>query len=331
MARALRVPLATQTLRVLAAARDLTTGGPDDLLFPALLEGVMRDSTLATLPRRLGLGTVHGLRSAFRSWCSERGVDHGDTGEPGIDTLTARGTDALVVLINDGENAQQAAVIGSLPDPIDMTTHFRGGYEPITYSTSMETGSTSTFTGEIDKDTGVLTIKLRDATDTDPAGQYELNTTATEANAITVTATDDEGNTATKMVNVLTNKAPVGDTPGTAWGVNVGTEVRADKEVVACLATPAAADDANTIHRCTVEGAGSGIFTDDNTNDFVLSVMSTSSKATVTADGKTLTITGLESTWDTDLDPDAHTPAEVTIRATEQGRPVRRADVADHR
>ena len=76
MARALRVPLATQALRVLAAARELTTGGADDLLFPALLGGVMRDSTLATLPRRLGLGTVHGLRSAFRSWCSERGVDH---------------------------------------------------------------------------------------------------------------------------------------------------------------------------------------------------------------------------------------------------------------
>ena len=76
MARALRVPLATQTLRVLAAARELTPGGADDLLFPARLGGVMRDSTLATLPRRLGLGTVHGLRSAFRSWCSERGVDH---------------------------------------------------------------------------------------------------------------------------------------------------------------------------------------------------------------------------------------------------------------
>ena len=76
MARALRVPLATQALRVLDAARDLTPDGTDDLLFPALLGGVMRDSTLATLPRRLGLGTVHGLRSAFRSWCSERGVDH---------------------------------------------------------------------------------------------------------------------------------------------------------------------------------------------------------------------------------------------------------------
>ena len=43
--------------------------------------------------------------------------------------------------------------------------------------------------------------------------------------------------------------------------------------------------------------------------------MSTSSKATVTADGKTLTITGLESTWGTD----AHAPAEVTIRATDKG------------
>ena len=76
MARALRVPLVTQTLRVLDAARELTAGGADDLVFPARRGGVMRDSTLATLPRRLGLGTVHGLRSAFRSWCSERGVEH---------------------------------------------------------------------------------------------------------------------------------------------------------------------------------------------------------------------------------------------------------------
>ncbi|MCY4373023.1 MAG: integrase arm-type DNA-binding domain-containing protein [Spirochaetaceae bacterium] len=75
-ARVLRVPLATQALRVLDAARELSAGAVDDLLFPARLGGVMRDSTLATLPRRLGLGTVHGLRSAFRSWCSERGVDH---------------------------------------------------------------------------------------------------------------------------------------------------------------------------------------------------------------------------------------------------------------
>lgn len=200
-----------------------------------------------------------------------------------------------------------------------MTTHFRGGYEPITYSTSMEDQSTSVFTGEIDKDTGMLTIKLRVATTTSPANQYELSTTATEANAITVTATDSEGNTADRIVHVLTNKAPVADTPGTAWGVNVGTEVRAEKMVVACLATPADVDDANTVHQCTVEGAGSGIFTDDNTNDFVLTVMSTSSKATVSADGKTLTITGLESTWDATLDTAAHVPAEVMIRATDKG------------
>ena len=72
MAKELRVPLSSSAMKVLDEARALG----DDLLFPASRGGVLRDSTLATLPRRLGSGTTHGLRSSFRSWASDEGIDH---------------------------------------------------------------------------------------------------------------------------------------------------------------------------------------------------------------------------------------------------------------
>jgi hypothetical protein len=222
-----------------------------------------------------------------------------------------------VVLINDGKAADDSAVIGPLPDPIDMSMHFRGGYEPVTYAAKMVDASESTFTGDIDPDTGILTIKLRDEDDTDTMDQYMLSTTATEANAITVTAKDDEGNEAMKMVHVLTNKAPVvAGQPNDVWSTSVGTEMRADKEVVVCQDEANAAIAAtDTAHQCTVEAGGSE-FTDDG--DFVLSVVETSSMVSVNADGKKLTITGLASTWDADADPAADDPAEVMIRATDK-------------
>ena len=72
MAKPLRVPLSSQALAVLEAARRFG----DALVFPARRGGEMRDSTLAKVPRDLKLGTVHGLRASFRSWCSDSGVDH---------------------------------------------------------------------------------------------------------------------------------------------------------------------------------------------------------------------------------------------------------------
>ena len=240
----------------------------------------------------------------------------GGTGGPGFDTLTARGTGPLVVLINDGKAADDSAVIGPLPDPIDMSMHFRGGYEPVTYAAKMVDASESTFTGDIDPDTGILTIKLRDEDDTETMNQYEIGTNPTQANEITVTAKDAESNEAMMLVHVLANKAPVAPQPGEVWATSVGTEMRADKKVVVCQDEANAAIAAtDTAHQCTVE-AGASEFTDDG--DFVLSVVETSSMVSVSADGKKLTITGLASTWDADADPAADDPAEVMIRATDK-------------
>ncbi len=74
--RAWRVPLSEAALAVLRQARERTGGV--GLVFPGMGGTVLGDSTLGHLFRQLGIeGTPHGLRSGFRSWAAEHGVDHG--------------------------------------------------------------------------------------------------------------------------------------------------------------------------------------------------------------------------------------------------------------
>ena len=71
-----RVPLSTQALRVLDEARELARGGvePGGVVFPAVRGGKLSDTVL--LRALAGTGsTVHGLRSSFRSWAADTGVD----------------------------------------------------------------------------------------------------------------------------------------------------------------------------------------------------------------------------------------------------------------
>ena len=77
MAKPLRVPLSSGALRVLEAARELTSCAPDDLLFPTMTGKVHQASAVSRVFPALGIeATVHGLRASFRSWASESGVDH---------------------------------------------------------------------------------------------------------------------------------------------------------------------------------------------------------------------------------------------------------------
>ena len=65
-----RVPLSDAALAVLDAMRPLRRA--DDLVFPST-RGAVDDSTLRKYLRRVvGPVTVHGFRSAFRSWCQEQ-------------------------------------------------------------------------------------------------------------------------------------------------------------------------------------------------------------------------------------------------------------------
>ena len=68
-----RVPLSPRALAVLQEARKLHHG---DLVFPSTKGKQIAGRTLSDLFRRLGIPTTtHGLRSAFRDWAAEAGVD----------------------------------------------------------------------------------------------------------------------------------------------------------------------------------------------------------------------------------------------------------------
>lgn len=71
--RAHRVPLSARAMAILEAARALSDGAPDSLIFPSLTGRMLSDSTLSKLLRALGIGCVpHGMRSSFREWAAER-------------------------------------------------------------------------------------------------------------------------------------------------------------------------------------------------------------------------------------------------------------------
>ena len=67
-----RVPLSPRALEILAAARAMRTARTD-LIFPGRTGRPMVDSSLVHALHRLGIdATVHGFRSSFRDWASER-------------------------------------------------------------------------------------------------------------------------------------------------------------------------------------------------------------------------------------------------------------------
>jgi len=70
-----RVPLSRQALAVLDEARRL--GGDDDIIFPsARVPRPVAGPVLMALLMDLHTNTtLHGMRSAFRSWCADTGVD----------------------------------------------------------------------------------------------------------------------------------------------------------------------------------------------------------------------------------------------------------------
>ena len=68
-----RVPFSGRALAILEAAKALSDGAPDSLIFPSITGRMLSDSTLSKLVRELGLGCVpHGMRSSFREWAAER-------------------------------------------------------------------------------------------------------------------------------------------------------------------------------------------------------------------------------------------------------------------
>ena len=72
-ARDHRVPLSGAALAVLDAARALSGGEPDDLVFPSVRGRALSDATIGKLLSEHGIDAVpHGFRSSFRDWANER-------------------------------------------------------------------------------------------------------------------------------------------------------------------------------------------------------------------------------------------------------------------
>ena len=68
-----RVPLSGRAMAILEAAKALSDGRRDSLIFPSMTGRMLSDSTLSKLVRELGIGCVpHGMRSSFREWAAER-------------------------------------------------------------------------------------------------------------------------------------------------------------------------------------------------------------------------------------------------------------------
>ena len=73
-----RVALSDEALATLEKAREFSDGS--DLIFPSPVRRgqPMSDMTMTKIMRNTGLAdraTIHGMRSSFRDWCAERGVD----------------------------------------------------------------------------------------------------------------------------------------------------------------------------------------------------------------------------------------------------------------
>ena len=71
-------PLSRQALAILETVRPLSSGNPDDLVFPAQSglsrrSGMLGINTFTSMNRKLGIDcTGHGYRSSFRVWASEQ-------------------------------------------------------------------------------------------------------------------------------------------------------------------------------------------------------------------------------------------------------------------
>ncbi len=71
-----RVPLSRQAVAVLEAARALSGGGADELVFPSMTGKELSNMTTSKLLKETGIdATTHGFRTSFRSWAAEQGVD----------------------------------------------------------------------------------------------------------------------------------------------------------------------------------------------------------------------------------------------------------------
>ncbi len=281
--------------------------------------------------------------------------DKGDTGAagapgaPGTAALQVVGdaSERYAILINNG-GTDAAPAVGDVTKPAtsaDVTELFIGGVAPITYAISTAAAG-GPFTASI-KDNAIVVGKRTGAAGNlvDP-GSYTTGTT------LAVRATDANGATVTKLVAIRANRKPAafrGETDPQR-NVVVGTQsetygtgatAKKARNVVHILDlkswSPGAAAPATAVGLFNDDGTDTSDNKDEDLRDHVIEITKMTRggdndpkkaaehiqvELTAGANGLAtngLKITGLKSTWDSSLNPDAHTPVVVELTAMDPG------------
>jgi len=268
--------------------------------------------------------------------------DKGDTGAPGAPG--APGPAALGAVASDDthfifiNNAGTIAdpLIGNLNEPkpdgsADVTALFAGGTSPIKYAISTPP-TTGPFRASLNDDNEIVITK-RVASDTDPDGHYNIG----DGSELTVRATDANGVTATKNVEILTNKAPLNAGPATPNPFVVGTQSEKYSDTYKAQ-NVVSLDFDQRPSGSTITGSANWYFADADTPGdtsaealaarklLTYKLLKTSrgtgngeEYATVELTGSVLKVTGLKSTWDKDATPAAHVPVSIEIEVSDPG------------
>ena len=276
--------------------------------------------------------------------------DPGATGQPGSAALQAKGDadDRYVILINNG-GTDTAPTVGDVTKPstsADVSTLFVGGVAPITYTVSAVTGGP--FMASIKAGESVITVTKRSGA----SGNLVAPASYARGTTLTVRATDANGVTAVKNVAIRANRKPTvqGDADHARRNVIVGTQSEdmgpasdpdfykaknvatimdlrswIDEAAAPALANPYFWDDGEHSsnrdidlrdHTFEITKIERGAADAGNAADH-LTVELVAGENGLAANG--IKLTGLKSTWDTSLNPDAHLPVVITLKATDPG------------
>jgi hypothetical protein len=261
----------------------------------------------------------------------------GGTGPQGFSVLEVRNTKTEAISIND----DVTTAIGTLPAAKSVVDYFRGGVPllkygvvaPFTYSEAdppvREANGTSTFVPAVSED-GMLTITQRDATDLGRNASDDVD--YTDGTLFAVTVTDKDEKSVDKDVMILRNRPPVAPDGQALILLTVGTQseadtARDDKDADGETTTEDPPDNATcaTFDACKVtptqptengnRDTGNFNFRDDMIG-LTFSATAQSSAVSLSDDDKTVTVTGMTSTYKAGM---GHTSIPVRVRATDGG------------
>ncbi|MCY4372496.1 MAG: hypothetical protein OXC31_01910 [Spirochaetaceae bacterium] len=257
--------------------------------------------------------------------------------------ITAK--DQSVPILMNHVTRNNLKVLGTGTVTVDITGYFRGGRGPAEYELTPPAvaddtvfASDSLFKAELDKETGMLTIKAGSATETLEAVAY------TTGETVTFKATDaDKISTANVELTVKANREPTYEAGAVI--VTVGAQAATDggrdgldsmgkkttiqpNPVCAMFATcvytfalnTTPDPDTATFQANLEAAAGDGnpvtFVTDDDIKGLMFSIVSHDENVQASASDNTITITGVKTTFDDD-EADDHAEAAVTVKATD--------------